>query len=142
MEKGALVGEANNNSGIKVGNRTRKQILIVDDSALAVRSIKNMLDKKYDIIVATSGQKAVLQAKNSVPDLILLDYEMPDWDGKKTLEKLRSDEKAMDIPVIFLTGVADKEYISAVLGMHPAAYLLKPVERNKLLDTIAEVLGE
>ncbi|MGN0140828.1 MAG: response regulator [Roseburia sp.] len=125
-----------------IEERVRKQILIVDDSALAVRSIKSMLDKKYDIAVAMSGEKAVPLAKKELPDLILLDYEMPGWDGKKTLEELRNDEEVMDTPVIFLTGVADKEHISAVLGMHPAAYLLKPVERNKLLDTIAEVLGE
>ena len=71
----------------------------------------------------------------------MLDYEMPEWDGKKTLEEIRKDEEIMDIPVMFLTGVAEKEYIAAVLGLNPAGYLLKPVEQSKLLKSIEEVLG-
>ncbi len=120
----------------------RKSILIVDDSALTLRSIKSILDKKYDVSVATSGEKAVTMAKKNPPDLILLDYEMPEWDGKKTLEKIRNEDTIMDTPVMFLTGVADKDHISAVLGLNPAGYLLKPVEQKKLLKTIGDLLKE
>ena len=118
----------------------RKSILIVDDSALTIRSIKSLLDSRYEVMVATSGKKAVSMAKKNHPDLILLDYEMPEWDGKKTLEEIRNEEEIMDTPVMFLTGVADKEHISAVLGMNPAGYLLKPVEQKKLLGTIGDLL--
>lgn len=81
-------------------------------------------------------------AKKKHPDLILLDYEMPGWDGKRTLEEIRKDEEIMDIPVMFLTGVADKEHIAAVLGMKPEGYLLKPVEQSKLLSMIEEIFWE
>lgn len=126
---------------IALEEQMRQQILIVDDSSLAIRTIKSMLDKSYDIIVAMSGEKAVEIAKKKLPDLILLDYEMPGWDGKKTLEELRNDEETKEIPVVFLTGVADRNHIEAVLGMHPEGYLLKPVDRKKLFSTIAEVFG-
>ena len=56
------------------------------------------------------------------PDLILLDYEMPVCDGRQTLEMIRADEELKDIPVIFLTGVNDREHIESVLSLKPAGY--------------------
>lgn len=134
--------QANDDWGIEWNEQLKRQILLVDDSPLALRSIKAMLDTKYDVVVATSGEKALVTAKKSLPDLVLLDYEMPGWDGRKTLEELRNDEEIGDIPVVFLTGVADKEHIAAVLGMNPQGYLLKPVDKDKLLNTIKKVFEE
>lgn len=117
-----------------------KRILIVDDSPVTLRSIKAMLDKTYRVAVATSGEQALKSIGKERPDLILLDYEMPGWDGRETFEKIRADELICDIPVIFLTGVADKEHIAAVLKLNPAGYFLKPPVREKLLSAIADVL--
>ena len=64
------------------------------------------------------------------------------WDGKKTFEELRSNEDTADIPVVFLTGVADKDHITAVLALNPQGYFLKPLERAKLLAAIGEIFGE
>ena len=119
----------------------QKQIMIVDDSPLAIRSTKAILGTKYEIVVATSGKQALQIMKNERPDLILLDYEMPDCDGKMTLEKIREDEMLCDIPVIFVTGVADKPHIAAVLGMNPAGYFLKPLEKEKVLNAIEAIIG-
>lgn len=115
-------------------------ILIVDDSPVTLRGIKAMLDKDYTVSVATSGEQALKSIKKKRPDLVLLDYEMPGWDGRETLEKIREDAEISDTPVIFLTGVADKDHIAAVLKLSPAGYLLKPAEKEKLIGTIEEVL--
>lgn len=120
----------------------RSRILAVDDSGVLLRSVKAILDKDYDVAVASSGMMAIKQAKKTAIDLILLDYEMPEWDGKRTLEEIRGDEELKDIPVVFLTGVADKAHIAAVLGLNPQGYLLKPIDPQKLLDTIEKVLGQ
>lgn len=117
-----------------------KRILIVDDSPVTLRSIKAMLDNTYQVSVATSGEQALKSISKKHPDLILLDYEMPGLDGRETFEKIREDELICDIPVIFLTGVADKDNIAAVLKLNPAGYFLKPPEREKLLTTIADML--
>lgn len=118
-----------------------KKILVVDDSPVTLRGIKAMLDKDYQITVATSGEQALQTLKKRRPDLILLDYEMPGLDGRETLEKIRADEEICDIPVIFLTGVADKEYIAAVLKLNPAGYFLKPAERDRLIQAIEDALS-
>lgn len=121
--------------------RDRKVILAVDDSGILLRSVKKMLEPNYEVIVATSGEMALSQAKKSRPDLILLDYEMPGWDGKKTLEEIRANEEIKDVPVLFLTAVADKAHITAVLGLNPCGYLLKPIEQVRLLETVETVLA-
>lgn len=124
----------------KIENR-RKRVLAVDDSGVLLRSVKAILEKEYDVSVATSGPMAMKQAKKNMPDLILLDYEMPEWDGKRTLEEFRNDEELKDIPVVFLTGVADRAHIMAVLNLKPEGYLLKPIEQERLFDTIHDVLA-
>ncbi len=118
--------------------QSKKYILAVDDSGIFLRSIKAMLENKYDIAVANSGEAAIEKAKKKIPDLILLDYEMPGWDGKKTLEEIRADEVLKDVPVVFLTAIADKPHIAAVLALRPSGYLLKPIEQQRLFETIEE----
>ncbi len=118
----------------------KKCIMAVDDSGIMLRSVKSMLEKKYDVIVANSGKLALKQGQKNVPDLILLDYEMPEWDGKKTLEEIRNDEVLHDTPVVFLTAVADKSHIAAILELKPSGYLLKPIEQQMLMDTIEKAL--
>ncbi len=119
-----------------VENREKKLVMIVDDNAMTLRSIKEMLSDVYDVSVATSGMKALTSMGKNPPDLILLDYEMPVCDGKQTLEMIRADDDFKNIPVIFLTGVSDREHVEAVLNLKPAGYILKPPIREKLLETI------
>ncbi|MBQ7665222.1 MAG: response regulator, partial [Synergistaceae bacterium] len=91
-----------------------KSILIVDDDATALRSMKSLLSTHYKILVANSGMNAItILAKNKV-DLILLDFEMPIVNGPKVLEMIRSDPNTANIPVMFLTAKGDKRSIMEV----------------------------
>lgn len=67
---------------------------------------------------------------------------MPGIDGRKTFEMLREQEEFRDIPVVFLTAVSDKKHILAVLRLNPAGYFLKPLEQEKILKAIGEILAE
>lgn len=118
-----------------------KHVLVVDDSAVTLRSVKALLDKKYRVSVATSGEMAIKSMQRCLPDMVLLDYEMPDCDGRQTLEMIRQDETMKDIPVMFLTGVADKQHIASVLALNPVGYMLKPPEKEKLLEAIEAVFS-
>lgn len=118
----------------------KKKILIVDDSPTVLRNIKSLLDKQYEIFLATSGEKALKMLRSNRPDLVLLDYEMPGMNGKMTFEAMLADEYAKEIPVIFLTSIAERKQIYEVLKSYPAGYILKPPEREHLFRTIEEVL--
>lgn len=119
----------------------RKCILLVDDNVFQLRTLKGVLEKRYDVQLATSGMKALTLIGKRVPDIIFLDYEMPICDGKMTLQKIRKIEEAKDVPIVFLTAVKDKEDIEAVLELHPAGYLLKPPSMDKIFETIERLLG-
>ena len=125
---------------VAMGNR--KKVLIVDDSAITLRSVKAILDKDYEVSVATSGERAIQEMKKELPDIVLMDYEMPGFDGRETFEMMSKDMLLKNVPVVFLTAVADKDYIAAVLQLSPAGYLLKPPDKEVLKDTIAKVLSE
>jgi CheY-like chemotaxis protein len=120
----------------------KKDILLVDDSGVALRTLKGLIGDKYDVRMATSGIDAISMIHKKCPDLIFLDCQMPLLDGKQTMEKIRELEEAKDIPIVFVTAVNDKAHIKAVLGLKPAGYLLKPVDKDKLLETIEMVIGE
>lgn len=131
------------NEGIidkKDKSKEKKSILLVDDSVIQLRALNEMLKEKYDVQMATSGMQALTLIGKKIPDAILLDYEMPMCDGKITLEMIREVDDAKDIPVVFLTGVNDKEHIEAVLQLRPAGYLLKPASADKIFDTLNEIL--
>lgn len=119
----------------------KKHILVVDDSPVLLRSVKVMLEEIYTISLSTSGEQAMKMIGKKRPDLILLDYEMPGCDGRETLELFRGNPDTKDIPVIFFTGVTDREHVMEVLVLKPEGYILKPPNREKMLAEIQAVLG-
>ncbi|MBQ4283358.1 MAG: response regulator [Lachnospira sp.] len=128
-------------AGTCIDNKSEKKtVLLVDDNAMQLRTLNTMLKEQYDVQMATSGMKALTMIGKKLPDVILLDYEMPMCDGKMTMEMIREVEEAKDIPIVFLTGVNDKEHIETVLRLRPAGYLLKPANAEKIYATLEEVL--
>lgn len=114
----------------------KPKILVVDDSSTMQIHIKELLSKDYNITLADSGISAIRNITLNMPDLILLDYEMPICDGRQTLEMIRSEKAFEDIPVIFLTARNDMESVKKVKSLKPAGYLLKNLPAEKLKDNI------
>lgn len=116
-------------------------VLVVDDSGLVLRNIKDTLQSKYEVKVAVSGKIALRSIWDCKPDVVLLDYEMPDMNGDETFDEIRKIPGAEEIPIIFLTSVDDKDTIVRLLCKKPFGYLLKPASATKLLQTIGKALG-
>ena len=119
----------------------KKKVLVIDDSGAMLRNIKGWLEDKYQVILANSGTMGIKYMSQSLPDLVLLDYEMPVIDGRQVLEMIRSESDFSAVPVIFLTSKNDKESIMKVLGLKPEGYLLKtmkPAEIVKAVDDFFE----
>lgn len=93
----------------------------------------------YNVAVVSSGEDALKYLKTNKPDVILLDYLMPNMNGSELLQQIRglpSDEA--DIPVFFLTSVTDKNVIVKCLSLYPQKYLIKPMEKTELLQILSE----
>lgn len=117
----------------------KKHIIVVDDNPVLLRNMRNMLQDKYRVTLATSAAQCMKAMGQDKPDLIILDYEMPVVDGKQTLEMIRAEEDCKDVPVIFLTGIADKEHVDAVLDLKPAGYFVKPPMQTKIINAIENI---
>ena len=124
------------------GNLQRRHVLVVDDNTMMLKTIKDHLQGQYDVATAINGKAALKFLMKKKTDLILLDYEMPGENGVAVMEKLRSINGAKDIPIVFITGVTDADKIKEALVLKPQGYLIKPIDRDKLLDKIARVLDE
>ena len=118
----------------------READLVIDDDVRMLKVIKLHLHEKYDVATAISGKIALKFLETKHTDLILLDYAMPDENGLVVLEKLRANPLTKDIPVIFLTGITDRKKIQEALVMKPQGYLLKPINRKRLLAAIQNTL--
>ena len=116
----------------------RKHILVVDDSGTMLNTIQEWLGEKYRVSVVNSAMNAIAFLGKSIPDLILLDYEMPGCSGPQLLEMLRADAHTERIPVIFLTGKDDPESVKNVLALKPEGYLLKNMPKEYIISQVDE----
>ena len=113
-----------------------KKILIVDDDITFLKMVKKWLMDKYQVTIVKSGMQAIKYITGHRPDLILMDYDMPITTGTKVLEMMRSEPESADIPVIFLTGKADKETVMKVMSLKPQGYLLKSMKQADIVSAI------
>lgn len=121
------------------------KLLIVDDDESILYTLKNGLelyDENYEIVTVSSGSKCLEKLKdNFVPDLILLDVNMPEMSGWQTFDKIRDNPSSKDIPIIFLTGRTDK--IARTAGDFLAQdYIEKPCKIPELKQRIEKVLNK
>jgi len=115
---------------------TRKKIICVDDMNFSLISIKKALEATFEVFLADSNSKMYKILEKVRPDLIILDVNMPDVDGYETIKDLKADKRFTDIPVIFLTCNTDKESVIKGLSLGAAAFIIKPFNALKLVESI------
>lgn len=113
------------------------RILIVDDSPADLQFLKRILDNQgYTVHTARHGQQALDLVRTRVPDLTLLDVNMPDMDGYQLCEQLKSNEATRDVPVIFIS--AADQVVSKLKAFFSGGvdYILKPFQPEEVLARI------
>ena len=116
-----------------------KCILIVDDDRVATELTKRTLQSNgYEVLTAGDGEEALEALKNKIPDLILLDVQMPKMDGYTFIMKKTSDPAIAKIPVIVLSAQGKTEPMFKRHGVK--AYLLKPLNTVDLLAKLQAVI--
>lgn len=119
---------------LTIPSRTeRPRVLIVDDVHENLHALMNVLRDDYTISAATSGEKALELARRAPPpDIILLDIVMPGMDGYSVLTALKIDPATADIPVIFVTSLAEADDEARGLALGVADYITKPINPDLL----------
>lgn len=118
----------------------KERILVVDDDAMNRKMANVILSQRgYAVEVAASGQECLELLKTNPYDLILLDIKMPEMDGVETLEKIREMEKGRQIPVLFLTGMADDSWKEDAERLNVLDVVQKPFIPQKLQERMTKV---
>jgi two-component system, cell cycle response regulator DivK len=116
---------------------TGERILVAEDNELNMKLFRDVLVATgYRTLEATTGREAVDLATEHAPDLVLMDIQLPDFDGVQALRRLRANERTAAIPVLALTAQAmdgDRERFLAA-GFN--GYLSKPVNVRELIGTV------
>lgn len=116
--------------------KTRPRVLLVDDEPIILKTFFGFLSGKYEVAAVNSARDAFAYMKNTIPDLILLDYRMPSMTGGEMLEIMRTMPELSSIPVYFVTSVVDRAVILKCLSLYPQGYLLKPLGKDELLEVV------
>ena len=103
----------------------QRTILLVDDDAVMIRTLREGLSTSYKVLPANSGANALKILSRAKPDLILLDYEMPEMNGPQVLEALRANDETAKIPVMFLTAKSDSESIAKIDALKTQGHMMK-----------------
>lgn len=120
-----------------------KTILIIDDDQALVAPLKEGLESMgYRVAVAYDGLQGILQAHQTRPDLILLDFYMPGGGGGAVYERLRQSKDTAKTPIVFSTVVSVEEVKGRIRPSAHTFFLRKPVGLNQIASVIRSVLGE
>ena len=105
----------------------RQSILIVDDMPTNIAVLAEAFSQEYDVLVATTGERALeLAFRSPPPDLILMDIIMPGLNGFDVCRRLKNNESTKNVPLIFITAKSDPEDEALGLSIGAADYVTKP----------------
>lgn len=117
-----------------------KHILVVDDSRMNCVVVKQALTTLYEVSVVNSGQGALEFLQNEKVDLILMDIEMPQMDGRETVKRIKENPEWAKIPVIFLTAYTNAEMEAECLQAGADDFITKPFVPIVMLTRVGRIL--
>ena len=120
----------------------KKKVLIVDDDPEIVELMVDVLtrDGRFDVKTASSGYDAGLITQQFCPDLIILDYMLPDVNGNVVCQTIKNNTAFSDTKIIIVSGVVKQSEISDLLKAGAEDFMKKPFNITELIDKIAGVL--
>jgi CheY-like chemotaxis protein len=117
-----------------------KLLLAEDDEFSRDMLVRRLQNKGYEMCAAADGREAVKAAKLHRPDLILMDLDMPEMDGRTAIRTLKGDPRTFRIPIIVLTSHTNPQDVEESVKAGCCAYEVKPVVLRRLMDRIEEAL--
>ncbi len=122
---------------------TKKRVMVVDDDPDALALMGNILtDEGYELIKVSNATEVGLKAVQMTPDLILLDFLMPEINGFEVCKALRANELTRSIPIMAVTCLTKEEDIERIFECGADEYLPKPFKVDQLQEKVEELIGK
>ncbi len=119
-----------------------RRILIVEDNDLNLKLFRDILAANgYEVVETKEGHQAMALTKEHMPDLILMDIQLPEISGLEITKLIKADESIAHIPIIAVTAFAMKDDEERILRAGCEAYLSKPISIDQLISTISQLLS-
>ena len=125
------------------GSRMKKTVLIVEDNELNMKLFNDLLEAHgYETVQTRNGVEAVELTRRHMPNLILMDIQLPEVSGLQVTQWIKDDEDLRHIPVVAITAFAMKGDEEKIRQGGCEAYLSKPISVVKFLETVRNYLGD
>lgn len=118
----------------------KKKVLLVDDELESLLFYKDGLEEEYSVTALNLGKLAIEYLQKFKPDLIVLDYQMPLYNGATIFQMIRKMSCLDDVPVVFLTGTTENEVLMECVTLMPQGVVRKSAGREALLEKVRELL--
>jgi CheY-like chemotaxis protein len=110
------------------------KVLIIEDDLVMLRLYERLfVSENFTVVTAPDGEQGLVQAAETLPDIILLDIMMPKMDGLKVLESIKKEPKTSQIPVIVLSNLATDAIVTDALRLGAVSYLKKSEVSNEAI---------
>ncbi|MDR2599385.1 MAG: response regulator [Oscillospiraceae bacterium] len=124
---------------VKDDSKGKNNVVAVDDTSFFLATIKSFLaDSGYNITCINGGKQTLNYLKNNIPDLFILDIEMPEMDGFELAEHIRG--AGITVPIIFLTGNSKTDAVQRAIKVGANDFIIKPVNKAQLLERIGRYI--
>jgi len=122
----------------------KKRVLVVDDDLAIVEMLVELLERdgRFEVQTAVTGFDAGLRTKEFRPDIIVLDYMLPDINGNVVIQTIRDDSSLQDVRIIIVSGVVNREDVQNLLDSGADDFLQKPFSIEQLVRRITELVCE
>ncbi|HAJ27764.1 MAG TPA: response regulator [Syntrophus sp. (in: bacteria)] len=120
-----------------------KKILVIEDNPMNCRLIADILTyHNFTVITADNGESGIAMTREQMPDLILLDLQMPGMNGFETLQQIRDDPRIQGMKVVAVTSYAMAGDKKLVLAAGFDGYIAKPLDTKEFPQTVKKMIGE
>lgn len=121
----------------------RPRVLIVDDDEAILALVEEVLkmDGSFDVETASTGYEAGIQTERFQPDVLLLDFMLPDINGNEVCKRIRENKSTASTQVVIVSGAVSRKEIEGVLADGANSFIAKPFDPMELLERVRELVG-
>jgi chemosensory pili system protein ChpA (sensor histidine kinase/response regulator) len=122
--------------------RSMPLVMVVDDSITMRKVTSRILERNnYEVMVARDGLEAIEKMAEHVPDLVLLDIEMPRMDGYEVAQNMKADARLKDVPIMMITSRTGEKHRQRAFELGVERYLGKPYQEFELMRQVNEIFS-